>query len=64
MLISIRDCKYSKKDRHWIEYVYGEYMDSLADLNTGLYKLIDAGNPQQGRDLSRTGSRTTNPIRW
>ena len=27
MLISIRDCKYSKKDRHWIEYVYSEYVD-------------------------------------
>jgi predicted acetyltransferase len=47
VLISIRDCKYSKKDRNWIEYVYGEYVDSLADLNTGLYKLIDPGTPQR-----------------
>lgn len=47
MLISIRDCKYSKKDRHWIEYVYGEYVDSLADLNTGIYQLLSVGNPQQ-----------------
>ena len=47
MLISIRDCKYSKKDRHWIEYVYGEYVESLADLDTGIHKLIDAENPQQ-----------------
>jgi predicted acetyltransferase len=47
MLISIRDCKYSKKDRHWIEYVYSEYVDSLADLNTGVYRLLNPENPQQ-----------------
>ena len=47
MLISIRDCKYSKKDRHWIEYVYSEYVDSLADLNTGVYALLNPDNPQQ-----------------
>jgi predicted acetyltransferase len=47
VLISIRDCKYSKKDRHWIEYVYGEYIESLADLNTGVYPVINSGNPQQ-----------------
>lgn len=40
MLVSIRDCKHSKKDRQWIQSVYGEYLDALADLNTGLYPVI------------------------
>lgn len=47
MLISIRDCKYSQKDRNWIEYVYGEYLESLADLNTGVFPLIDSANSLQ-----------------
>lgn len=47
MLISIRDCKYSKKDRQWIEYVYGEYVDSLAGLNTGFFPVISADSPQK-----------------
>lgn len=47
MLISIRDCKHSKKDRQWIEYVYGEYVDSLADLNTGFYPVISDGGSQK-----------------
>jgi predicted acetyltransferase len=47
MLISIRDCKYSKKDRQWIEYVYGEYVESLADLNTGVFPVATADRPQQ-----------------
>ena len=47
MLVSIRDCKYSKKDRHWIEYVYSEYLESLADLNTGAFSLLDPEYPRQ-----------------
>ena len=47
MLISIRDCRHSKKDRQWIEYVYGEYVDSLADLNTGFFPVISDGNSQK-----------------
>jgi predicted acetyltransferase len=47
MLISIRDCKYSKKDRQWIEYVYGEYVDSLAGLNTGFFPVISEDSPQK-----------------
>jgi predicted acetyltransferase len=46
-LISIRDCKYSKKDRRWIEEVYGEYLDSLADLNTSMVRVIGAPGEQQ-----------------
>ncbi len=45
MLISIRDCRHSKADREWIRSVYDEYMDSLADLNTGLFTIMGAGNP-------------------
>ena len=47
MLVSIRDCRHSKPDRQWIQSVYGEYIDSLADLNTGLYSVIGAGNPRE-----------------
>lgn len=47
MLISIRDCRYSKTDRNWIEYVYGEYLESLADLNTGTFPAFDPENSQQ-----------------
>ena len=47
MPISIRDCRYSKKDRHWIEYVYVEYLESLSDLNTGMYRQLEGIAPQQ-----------------
>ena len=47
MPISIRDCKYSKKDRQWIQDVYSEYLDSLSDLNTGFYSVIGADSQQQ-----------------
>src|SRR5258706_6225568 len=47
LLVSIRDCKQSKKDRQWIQYVYGEYLDALSDLNTGLFSVLGADNPHQ-----------------
>jgi predicted acetyltransferase len=47
LLVSIRDVKSSKTDRQWIEGVYGEYLDSLADLNTGLFSVLGPGNPHQ-----------------
>jgi predicted acetyltransferase len=47
MLVSIRDVKTSKKDRQWIQDVYGEYIDSLSDLNTGLFSVIGAGSPRE-----------------
>ena len=47
MLVSIRDCRHSKKDRQWIQGVYGEYVDALSDLNTGLFTVIGAGNPRE-----------------
>jgi predicted acetyltransferase len=47
LLVSIRDCRHSKKDRLWIQSVYGEYIDSLADLNTGLFSVIGADNPRE-----------------
>ena len=47
MLVSIRDCKYSQKDRNWIEYVYGEYLESLADLNSGIFDRFDNNSPHQ-----------------
>ena len=47
VLISIRDCRNSKKDRQWIEYVYGEYLDSLADLNTGFFSVISDETSQK-----------------
>jgi predicted acetyltransferase len=47
LLISIRDCRHSKKDRQWIQEVYPEYLDALADLNTGLFSVLGASNPHQ-----------------
>jgi predicted acetyltransferase len=47
VLISIRDCRHSKKDRQWIQDVYGEYMEALSDLNTGLFSVIGADNPHK-----------------
>ncbi len=37
MFVSIRDVRHSQKDRQWIQNVYSEYIESLADLNTGLF---------------------------
>jgi predicted acetyltransferase len=47
LLVSIRDCKQSKKDRQWIQDVYGEYLDALSDLNTGLFSVLGADNPHE-----------------
>lgn len=47
MLVSIRDCRHSKKDRQWIQDVYPEYLDALADLNTGLFSVLGTSNPHQ-----------------
>ncbi len=47
LLVSIRDCRHSKKDRQWIQDVYGEYMDALSDLNTGLFSVLGADNPRE-----------------
>jgi predicted acetyltransferase len=47
LLVSIRDVRQSKQDRLWIESVYGEYIDSLADLNTGLFPVLGQGNPHE-----------------
>jgi predicted acetyltransferase len=47
LLVSIRDCRHSKKDRKWIQDVYGEYLDALADLNTGLFSVIGADSPRE-----------------
>src|SRR5271154_5600980 len=46
-LVSIRDVKRSKQDRKWIQDVYGEYIESLADLNTGLFSVLGGDNPRQ-----------------
>jgi predicted acetyltransferase len=45
--VSIRDCRHSKKDRQWIQNVYAEYIDALADLNTGLFPVIGGGSPHE-----------------
>src|SRR5271163_4831567 len=47
LLVSIRDVKGSKQGRQWVQSVYGEYIESLADLNTGLFPVIGAANPHQ-----------------
>jgi predicted acetyltransferase len=47
LLVSIRDCRHSKKDRQWIQDVYPEYLDALSDLNTGLFSVLGSSNPHQ-----------------
>jgi predicted acetyltransferase len=47
LFVSIRDCKHSKKDRQWIQEIYGEYLDALSDLNTGLFSVLGADNPHE-----------------
>ncbi len=48
MFVSIRDVRGSLKDQRWIQSVYGEYIESLADLNTGFYSVIgSAENARQ-----------------
>jgi len=51
MLVSIRDCRHSKKDRAWIQSVYAEYIDALADLNTGLYPVLRATDHPSGDEI-------------
>jgi predicted acetyltransferase len=46
-LVSIRDCRHSKKDRQWIQDVYGEYLEALSDLNTGLFSTLGDDNPRE-----------------
>jgi predicted acetyltransferase len=50
--VSIRDCKRSRRDRQWIEEVYGEYLDALSDLNTGIFRGLGPGGPQQEEILA------------
>ncbi len=47
MLVSIRDVRHSKNDRRWIEKVYGEYIESLSDLNTGFFSVIGSAGPRE-----------------
>jgi predicted acetyltransferase len=47
LLVSIRDVRNSLKDRQWIQSVYGEYIESLADLNTGFFSVIGTENAHQ-----------------
>jgi predicted acetyltransferase len=47
VLVSIRDCRHSKKDRQWIQGSYPEYLDALSDLNTGLFSVLGSSNPHQ-----------------
>ena len=47
MLVSIRDVRSSLKDRQWIRSVYGEYLESLADLNTGFFSVIGTENTRE-----------------
>ena len=46
LLVSIRDCRHSQKDRQWIQDIYGEYLDALSDLNTGLFSVLGSDNPR------------------
>ncbi len=51
MLVSIRDARNSKKDRQWIERVYGEYLEALSDLNTGFFRAMTAGEGPRNEEV-------------
>lgn len=46
MPISIRDCRHLPKDRQWIERTYGEYLDDLSQLNTGIFPVMVEDAPR------------------
>ncbi len=63
MTVSIRDCRHSAADRGWIQGVYGEYLDSLSGLNTGLYPAIAADDSQKdGIFASWFASQSSHPL--
>jgi predicted acetyltransferase len=37
MAVSLRDARLHSRDREWIEGVYGDYLDDLGLLNTGIF---------------------------
>jgi len=45
--VSIRDVRSSLKDRQWIQSVYGEYLEALADLNTGFFSVMGTENARK-----------------
>lgn len=52
MLVSIRDCKHLAKDRQWIEQVYGEYLEDLSQLNTGVFPVMVEDAPRNDEIFS------------
>jgi predicted acetyltransferase len=45
MAVSLRDARANAGDREWIEGVYGDYLDDLGLLNTGIFPAFsDAGH--------------------
>ena len=40
MSISVRDLRRSRTDRLWLESVYGDYLDDLAPLGTGVFPTL------------------------
>src|ERR1700744_5851374 len=63
LLVSIRDVRHSKQDRHWIQSVYGEYIESLADLNTGLFSVLGANTPHEAEIFANWSSNDqTHPL--
>lgn len=40
MTVSLRDARTHSRDREWIEGVYGDYLDDLGLLNTGIFPVF------------------------
>ncbi len=47
MLVSIRDCRQRPEDRRWIERAYDEYLEDLAQLNTGVFPVLIDDSPRK-----------------
>ncbi len=63
MSVGIRDVERSANDRRWIQDVYGEYLESLAGLNTGFFPAIAADSPQKdGIFASWFANRYAHPL--
>lgn len=54
MNVSVRDARRSHADREWLESIYGDYLNDLAPLNTGLFPVLDEVGHRDSDQLGRS----------
>jgi len=63
--VSVRDARGTARDRQWIESVYGDYLDDLSPLNTGVFTATSLGEIgySEADQLDRWfGDSSVNPL--